>query len=676
MSSTSLNSKVPKYTAGTSGGTNSNSNSRYPQSSSSINTPVNSGGGGGGGGTSSASPAEKFVTDAHFSNSKQLLNAYVYDFLIKSSLPETAQSFIKEADVPTGHPTTKTIKRPPQKDLLPLAISLDAPQGFLYEWWQIFWDVFNARTHRGGSENAQHYYQLQLARQQREIALHNSTLQAAHHQQLQLQQMNQQQQQQQLQYQQQLSQTIGMPQLNSTGQVAGQLPNGSFSPQISFPPGGTTPVPMAGNMQQFIMSQQWLQQQQKQLAATMSNGGRMMMGNFPPPPQQQQQQLKRGNDIEEINANRSAQAQVQYQMNQMRQQQMQQQLQQQNGARAPVNLSASPAKKQKLEDKSTKEISEDKDGEKDGSASGSSALQDYQLQLMLLERENKKMLTNKSKETSTSNGNTPNTVTTASATKRSKKDGNSSPLLNNKMPPPKGKGASPALSAGSNANIVSPGSIAESKKKKEPVRRGRGKKKDAALSNPPTPTTPLTPSQIVNSSTNASKREPTTSTIMEEHGEDSLGTADPSHFNHHQQRLNQHTINPTDLSPGSSQLTPPTSDSHKSTNGGNKQESTLSHLKMNGDDDFSAAAAASAAATENFGSQMLSSGNQHVDSDNDEDAFGGFGALGDFQNDLNNENFNLENFLNQGHDAGDDDVGLGGDVGAGFESYWRDSVSN
>ncbi|VEU22625.1 DEKNAAC103622 [Brettanomyces naardenensis] len=38
-------------------------------------------------------------------------------------------------------------------------MTMDSPQGFLYEWWMIFWDVFNARTERGGSANAARYYQ-------------------------------------------------------------------------------------------------------------------------------------------------------------------------------------------------------------------------------------------------------------------------------------------------------------------------------------------------------------------------------------------------------------------------------------------------------------------------------------------------------------------------------------
>lgn len=82
--------------------------------------------------------------------SEKLLNVYIYDFLQKSSLDETAQLFKKEADISDDKP------------------EMDAPQGFLYEWWQIFWDIFNARTNRGGSELAQKYFQMQLYNQRQE----------------------------------------------------------------------------------------------------------------------------------------------------------------------------------------------------------------------------------------------------------------------------------------------------------------------------------------------------------------------------------------------------------------------------------------------------------------------------------------------------------------------------
>lgn len=41
------------------------------------------------------------VSDSHAKNANQLLNAYIYDFLVKSKLPQTAKIFVNEAEVPS-----------------------------------------------------------------------------------------------------------------------------------------------------------------------------------------------------------------------------------------------------------------------------------------------------------------------------------------------------------------------------------------------------------------------------------------------------------------------------------------------------------------------------------------------------------------------------------------------
>jgi len=325
--------------------------------------------------------AKKFVNDLISSNSKQLLNAYVYDFLIKSSLPQTASTFIKEADVPTDNSNNKTIKTPPQRELLPLAISMDAPQGFLYEWWQIFWDVFNARTHRGGSENAQHYYHLQLVRQRKEHALHSSTFHAAHaqaqnlsgmqhQQQLMLQQQHQQQlmaqQQQQRQHHQQYQQQHQQHQQNgghpgganvmggatavgttAVGTNANGIPgttaatNGALTPvgginmNGQIPPTGQfggpqqSQQPFAPNFNQFGQNENFMSPHSLQPSQTQQE----VQQHF----QQHQSQLlagqKRGNvpagpgsiPPNYARLQQQQQAQAQFQLNQMRQQQQQQQ---------------------------------------------------------------------------------------------------------------------------------------------------------------------------------------------------------------------------------------------------------------------------------------------------------------------------------------------------------------
>ncbi|CDK24644.1 unnamed protein product [Kuraishia capsulata CBS 1993] len=128
-------------------------------------------------------PTNAAVTDSTAMNSRELLNAYVYDFLIKSGLPNTAKAFFQEADVPVvqnqddkANGSRSNSPKGGISEVPPLMMSMDAPQGFLYEWWQIFWDVFNARTHRGGSANAHQYFQLNLLKQRQEHPL-NSQMQ-------------------------------------------------------------------------------------------------------------------------------------------------------------------------------------------------------------------------------------------------------------------------------------------------------------------------------------------------------------------------------------------------------------------------------------------------------------------------------------------------------------------
>ena len=112
------------------------------------------------------------VTDSCAVNSKELLNAYIYDYLLKSGFNKSAMKLFQEAGIPVvpsagasdagaGSPVKKEKDGSNKSsDKLPRAkMTMDTPQRFLYEWWMIFWDVFNARTERGGSTNAQRYYQ-------------------------------------------------------------------------------------------------------------------------------------------------------------------------------------------------------------------------------------------------------------------------------------------------------------------------------------------------------------------------------------------------------------------------------------------------------------------------------------------------------------------------------------
>lgn len=41
--------------------------------------------------------------------------------------------------------------------------AIDAPGGFLFEWWSVFWDIFIARTNEKHSEVAASYIEVGLA---------------------------------------------------------------------------------------------------------------------------------------------------------------------------------------------------------------------------------------------------------------------------------------------------------------------------------------------------------------------------------------------------------------------------------------------------------------------------------------------------------------------------------
>lgn len=42
--------------------------------------------------------------------------------------------------------------------------ALEIKRSFLNEWWQIFWDAFNAKAHKNGSKIAQEYYSFNISR--------------------------------------------------------------------------------------------------------------------------------------------------------------------------------------------------------------------------------------------------------------------------------------------------------------------------------------------------------------------------------------------------------------------------------------------------------------------------------------------------------------------------------
>ncbi|KAK8595645.1 hypothetical protein V6N13_000345 [Hibiscus sabdariffa] len=76
----------------------------------------------------------------------KMLDVYIYDYLMKRKLNATAKAFQAEGKVSTD------------------PVAIDAPGGFLFEWWSVFWDIFIARTNEKHSEAAASYIQTQMVK--------------------------------------------------------------------------------------------------------------------------------------------------------------------------------------------------------------------------------------------------------------------------------------------------------------------------------------------------------------------------------------------------------------------------------------------------------------------------------------------------------------------------------
>ncbi|KAL0774814.1 hypothetical protein Bca101_039966 [Brassica carinata] len=71
-------------------------------------------------------------------------------YLVKKKLHNTAKSFMTEGKVS------------------PDPVAIDAPGGFLFEWWSVFWDIFIARTNEKHSEAAAAYIEAQQGKEKKQ----------------------------------------------------------------------------------------------------------------------------------------------------------------------------------------------------------------------------------------------------------------------------------------------------------------------------------------------------------------------------------------------------------------------------------------------------------------------------------------------------------------------------
>ncbi|CAM8983918.1 unnamed protein product [Rhodiola kirilowii] len=127
----------------------------------------------------------------------KMLDVYIYDYLMKRKFHNSAKAFQQEGEVSTD------------------PVAIDAPGGFLFEWWSVFWDIFIARSNEKHSEAAASYIETQMIK--------------AREQQQHQQKPQQQQQPHQLQMQQLLMQrhAQGLQQQRRDGpQIANGNPSG------------------------------------------------------------------------------------------------------------------------------------------------------------------------------------------------------------------------------------------------------------------------------------------------------------------------------------------------------------------------------------------------------------------------------------------------------------------
>ncbi|KAM0944996.1 putative transcription factor WD40-like family [Dioscorea sansibarensis] len=98
-----------------------------------------------------------------------VLDVYIYDYLLKRNLQTTAKAFMAEGKVAAD------------------PVAIDAPGGFLFEWWSVFWDIFIARTNEKHSEVAAAYIETQQikAREQQQLQMQQMQLFQQRHAQLQ-----------------------------------------------------------------------------------------------------------------------------------------------------------------------------------------------------------------------------------------------------------------------------------------------------------------------------------------------------------------------------------------------------------------------------------------------------------------------------------------------------------
>ncbi|KAA3474871.1 transcriptional corepressor LEUNIG_HOMOLOG-like isoform X3 [Gossypium australe] len=99
----------------------------------------------------------------------KMLDVYIHDYMLKGKLHASAKAFMTEGKVATD------------------PVAIDAPGGFLFEWWSVFWDIFIARTNEKHSVAAAAYIEAQQIKAREQQQLQMQQLQLMQHRNVQLQ---------------------------------------------------------------------------------------------------------------------------------------------------------------------------------------------------------------------------------------------------------------------------------------------------------------------------------------------------------------------------------------------------------------------------------------------------------------------------------------------------------
>ncbi|KAK8326959.1 hypothetical protein V6Z12_A11G152000 [Gossypium hirsutum] len=99
----------------------------------------------------------------------KMLDVYIHDYMLKRKLHASAKAFMTEGKVATD------------------PVAIDAPGGFLFEWWSVFWDIFIARTNEKHSVAAAAYIEAQQIKAREQQQLQMQQLQLMQHRNVQLQ---------------------------------------------------------------------------------------------------------------------------------------------------------------------------------------------------------------------------------------------------------------------------------------------------------------------------------------------------------------------------------------------------------------------------------------------------------------------------------------------------------